>query len=320
MTFASSTDGIERRLRGACILLVCAALGACGGGGGSGDAGMTTSGLLPAAPTAGTVLAADAGTVRPLAASGRWEYHGTDRVPGVPPVVYRNLVVHRGAAGTSVEERSSNGFNEGESISMPQRSGSDIVSPIEIAFPGQPTETLQWPELRSPVRTGDQWTLYDRRLRGVYPDLDGDQRAEDGDFVFYARVVGLETVSLPSLGQVEAVRVDYTALQRPRFSQSGNPGAVVVSVVQTNWFAAGIGIVQVRLDEPTDSPGGRRVREEVLLGFDRGEAAAGLGAVRTVTASGVPMAPKPESLMKSIISRAFCPGIDICGKAAISWK
>ena len=43
-------------------------------------------------------------------------------------------------------------------------------------------------------------------------------------------------------------------------------------------------------------------------------------SIWAVHMSGVPMAPKPESLMKAIISFTFDPGIDICGNAATSWK
>ncbi|HEV8689497.1 MAG TPA: hypothetical protein VGQ91_04305, partial [Ideonella sp.] len=62
---------------GAAAALLSGLLAGCGGGGGGGDE-RTTSGLVPAAPTPGATLFADATVLRPLVPGASWSYSGTD--------------------------------------------------------------------------------------------------------------------------------------------------------------------------------------------------------------------------------------------------
>jgi hypothetical protein len=288
-------------------LLTITLAGCGGGGGGGGDAPpppapppvSTTSGLIPAAPAVGEVLEADAATLRPLTDGGSWQYRGTVQVGTEPASSYRNETTQR-ASGAAFEERSSNAFGEGEDTSVVRRLSDRIVSPVDIALPRLAPETVDFPQLLSPVRAGAQWTLYDRRVSNAFGDEDGDRVDETGDFAFYARVVGVETVTLPTLPALRAVRVDYIGAFRIRFSRDGST-STPVTVVQSIWYAPQVGIVQARIDEPAVGSSPRRVATEQLLGFSAGALGLGLGLgpVRPALLGSNSVAP----LILSVISR-----------------
>jgi len=255
------------------IALVVAPLGGCGGGGGGGAGGggesapapipappaARTSGLVPVAPTTGTVLQTDATTLRVLRPGATWTYSGEDRPDGTSGAVvaYTNVVVHAQAAA-GVTELSSDGLHTGEDSVNVQATAGVVKSPQSFQpVSTAPPESIDAVELRSPVRTSDQYTLYDRHFDDAGLDLDGDRKNEAFDIAVWSRVIGTEVIDLPNRRAVQTVRVDTTLASRVRFSQTGVYGAVE-QVVQSVWYATGVGIVQVQLDQPNRSAGGPR--------------------------------------------------------------
>jgi hypothetical protein len=227
--------------------LVAALLVACGGGGGgtaSSPGSGGTTGLVPAAPTPGETLVADATTLRPLQAGAEWQYRGT-RTSGGTQTPYAASVVQADGGGGRIQETSRGGsIGTGDDVVVLAAEGGSIVMREDGAFLGLPAgEQLTTVELRSPVRANDQYTLIDRA--GIPAgDLDGDARADTYDFAVWSRVVGWEDVALPALGTtLRAVRVESTALVRVRLA-SGAAAPAPQPLVRTVWYAPGVGPVR----------------------------------------------------------------------------
>lgn len=261
----------------AALLAICLTACGGGGGGGGGDGADTTppptptsSGLVPAAPALGDVLETEASVLRPLADGATWDYHGSlRRLPSDTVItVYSNRRSQRSTAA-GFDETESNGANDGESINALRAVGGRIELPSTLALPGRPPEALIGIELRSPVRVGDQYVSFDRRITDV-ADLDADGRNDAVDAAVYARVTGRETVELPSLPSVQAVRVDITTQLRVRFSRDGSVSPVDVTV-QRLWYARGLGIVRAQLEEDNDTYGSRVLAEEWLVAHRRAD-------------------------------------------------
>ncbi|MBP6676395.1 MAG: hypothetical protein KA185_14025 [Vitreoscilla sp.] len=137
---------------------------------------------------------------------------------------------------------------------------------IDFAGKGSP-ELVQFVELRSPVRLGDQFTTLDRRYTDTNIDLDGDQKPDTLEVAIFGRVEGVEPIALPNLPELTAVRVDITMRQRVTYSASGQLSPVVEVRVQT-WYASGVGIVQQRLTTPTPLGNDYSIWEEQLASWD----------------------------------------------------
>ncbi|HQC96738.1 MAG TPA: hypothetical protein PK306_13615 [Aquabacterium sp.] len=245
------------RSRGFVALMVavsCWLLTACGGGGGSGGSagvdgstGGSTSGpangsptgLLPAAPTPGATLYADATTLLPLKAGATWHYRGVAPDGSGPPY---GVLVRQSVDGADIRAtRVSSSADDDQSLTY-SVSGSTINATDPEAFgPGSP---LTYTVLRSPVRQGEQITIADRTQVPTGTDIGGDKTADAADVLIDSRVVGNETVDLPDLQQsITALRVDTTAVLRFHPS-GGGPVPPLTTTVQSEWDAAGIGIVR----------------------------------------------------------------------------
>lgn len=253
---------LSRRLGGALAMLALVALTACGGGGGDDD-GPQTSGLVPAAPPLGDTLAAQAQTLRPLMPGASWSYAGTD----AGGVAYTSTVTHA-AAVVGVTETAGNTFNGGsDSVHVAIIDG-NVVQPDAIDFDGDGIADLSNAiELRSPVRVGDQVVFFDRHIANAFSDIDRDGRAESFDYAIYSQVMGNESVALGGeLGTVVAVRVDFVTKGRLVLSGGGSPQPVISSTMST-WYAAGLGVVRRRLDDPAEDGVSRLVSDERLTGY-----------------------------------------------------
>lgn len=286
---------IRQLIRTVGVLLVLAGCGGGSGGGGDtggGGGGITPGGssgdLLPAPPALGAELASDASTLRPLRDGAVWTYRGSLQTsPTSAPVRYATTTRHVSSGAGAVTESVSNGGNEGpDSTTVALQAGrigwTDRIGP----FGTSAAETVEFVELRSPVRAGDQYTIHNRRYADGAGDVDGDARADALDLVVYGRVVGVESVSFENLPPVSAVRVDLVSRARVVPSRTGVPGAVQESVVST-WYARGIGIVRQRLSAPNDAGTGTETVDETLTAFDG--VTSGFGASEPLLQTIVPL-------------------------------
>ncbi|MFG5410307.1 hypothetical protein ABXN37_22155 [Piscinibacter sakaiensis] len=265
------------RSLGPCLLVL--SLAGCGGGGGGGGAAdpggagtgggvASATGLVPAAPSTGATLQRDASVLRPARAGHVWTYAGTAVYgTGATPVAYETVTSHA-AAASGFDERSTNPTNGGADAVTLLVDGGTVRTVERVDFAGKGVlETLSVLELRSPVVQGDQYTIVDRRYTDTAIDADRDGRPDALDVAAYARVVGRETVSLPDLPVLQAVRVDTTVLTRIRTSSDGQFSAVQASILQA-WYVEGIGIVRRRLQAPGVPASQTEVFDERLLRWD----------------------------------------------------
>lgn len=271
------------RSRFACLLVVTV-LSACGGGGGGGGsapidpgAGGGTTGLVPTAPATGATLYSNATLLRPLIDGACWQYRGTGTPGGAgTPTRYTASVSHA-LVGGSLQEAESMVFLEASGVSTLASSGASIVAQIRDPLGIGSSEVVGITELRSPVRVNDQYTQYERSDVSLDTDIDGDGHADVADVAIYARVIGNEGVELPELARtVIALKVETTALVRVKNS-SNQTQTSVGTLVQTQWYAAGIGVVRRTLSSPTTNGSvGPIAYDEVLFSWDG--VTQGLGA------------------------------------------
>ncbi|MEL4181558.1 hypothetical protein [Roseateles sp. PN1] len=242
-----------------------------GGGGGGGSPAPTVSGLLPAAPTLGTTLAEDAGPWRPLRDKSVYTYRGQHSVQGggQAPSFYANTVTQV-AQGSGMREDSTNTFNEGpDATSSPVSLQSGAIRQqiaIDLADGVKPL-ALDFVELQSPVRTNDRYVVADRRIDDIGIDADGDKKNDGMDLAAWVQVVGEETLDLPNRTGVRTIHTDTTIRARVVLT-SGALGPIVEEHLGI-WYAAGIGPVKVRRDNPHPSLANVRViDEETLVTYD----------------------------------------------------
>lgn len=263
-------------------LLAAAFMSACGGGGGSGG----VTGLVPAAPLAGATLYADAAILRPLIDGARWQYRGVEKAADGGITVRYTASVSQKSVGGSLQETGSQVFLESDDTSPVALSGGSIVSRVQDPLGVGSSEVVAITELRSPVRANDQYTLLERSDVSTGTDVDGDGKTDVADFAVYSRVIGNESVELPELARtVVAVKVETTALVRVKKSSTGE-ALPVSTLVQAQWYVAGVGVVRRTLSALSMIGGvGPLEYDEVLFSWDG--VTQGLGALGT-TAARVP--------------------------------
>lgn len=247
---------------------------------------------MPAAPATGATLYSNATVLRPLIDGARWQYRGTVTPGSVgTPTRYTASVTHA-LTGGSLQEAESMVFLEASSVSTLSSSGASIVAQIRDPLGTGSSEVVAVTELRSPVRINDQYTQYERSDVPMGSDIDGDGQADIADVAIYSRVVGDESVELPELARaVVALKVETTALVRVKNS-SNNAQPPVGTLVQSQWYAPGIGIVRRTLSSPTTNGSvGPLAYDEVLFNWDG--VTQGLGALGPTPAQ----VPKPPPLL-----------------------
>jgi hypothetical protein len=274
------------RFAAACLV---PALAACGGGGGGGSGagtssgGTTTSGLLPAAPPLGATLYADARVLRPMQDGDTWSYRGTATAyTGATPVAYLTTTAQSGTSATGATETMSNSDNTGPGSDPLSEVNGVVGSTQSVDFTGKGNPQLvNFIELRSPVQQGDQYTILDQHFTDTAIDADGDGKADALDLAIYARVAGMETVNLPNLPAMQAVRVDSFVLSRVTYSSNGQFSPIVQASTQA-WYVDGVGIVRQTASVPSKTSGGVATTDEQVTAWDG--ITAGLGAMQPVAA------------------------------------
>ena len=280
-------QSVERGFRAGLLLLlvVTLTLAACGGGGGdAAGTGTSTvpgaSGLLPAATAAGATLETDVARLRVLRAGATWRYTGVVRPVGAAARAYTNVVTHTLDA-TGVMESSTNPLDSGADSQVVRIEAGAVKIALSMADLGV-LRTIDFVELRAPVRVGDQITQFDERLADAIADLDGDGRREGLDLAIWTRVIGEEVIDLLHRPGVRAVRVDTSIAMRLRPSASTSPEQPTLTSVQRNWYMAGVGLGRSESETPSElSPGATDLVVEELESWDG--LTEGLGAMPPVT-------------------------------------
>ena len=302
------------------IVALATALGGCGGGGsGSGTSGTTqgpsptptptpplsVSGLVPAAPTVGATLYANAASLRVLRAGAVWSYHGVEKPAGELATAfnpYTNTVTHV-ASGSGVTESGTHLFNEEGESSPIRYEGGAYLSTIQIAFSENvPAQAVDVIELRSPVKVNDQYVSIDKHIADSGADFDGDKVNDAFDVAVYSTVIGEEMLDLPNRRQVKAVHVDMRLRARVKYSTTATVSPVY-EALQSTWYAPGIGIVKIRLEQPNDTAGlPNRVVTELLENWDG--LTEGLGHADTVVVAspaGSPLSGPPLQYVGDVV-------------------
>ncbi|WP_431262851.1 hypothetical protein ACQ859_22575 [Roseateles chitinivorans] len=218
----------------------------------------------------------DAAVLRPLIVDAAWHYRGIEtQANAASPILYDTTTQHLANGTGKVFETATNAGNRGaDQVTLRVESGTVTADEGLDLAPGLRV-LIQRTELKSPVRAGEQYNIHDRRIEDVGIDVDGDRRNDAMDVAVYARVVGWDTVALPSLPSVRALRVDTTLLTRVRGTVT-NLWSDVTRIETKAWFAEGLGMVQLQSDVPAMNGKGATRTVETLLGFDGGS--IGLGA------------------------------------------
>lgn len=279
---AARKQSAERGFK-AVLLGVALVLSACGGGGGAGSAGVGTapavSGLVPTATEPGATLETDVARLRVLRAGATWRYTGVVRDGSAPARAYANVVTHALAA-TGVMESGTNPLGEGADSQSVRIEGGAAKTPLQLDDLGV-TRTIDFVELRAPVRVGDQITQFDERVPDAVIDLDGDGKREGLDLAVWTRVVGEEAIDLMHRPGVRTVRVETRIAVRLRPSAPASPAQPTQTFVQRNWYLAGVGLVRTESEGPTGgSVGTTRTVVEELESWDG--LTEGLGALPPV--------------------------------------
>ncbi|MBL8329667.1 MAG: hypothetical protein JNJ71_12490 [Rubrivivax sp.] len=241
------------------------------------------SGFIPAAPQAGETLHADAALLRPLRDEALWVYRGIKSSSSGKAAysTFRQTITAAGA----FEERFSSPLDNASSVQGIQISGGAVQVRDNLGLPAgaAPASIV---ELRSPVRKDDQITLADLTGITLGEDLDQDKKADLIDLGVYSRVIGNENVELPELGRtVLALRVDVTATARIQLSSRTQPEPAV-TVLESTWYAPGIGIVRQTSSTPASGSNGAVETDERLQYWDGVATGAGLVPSAPVSRSG----------------------------------
>ena len=284
---------VFRRSLGA--LALCVAAVGCGGGGGGGGGvgggggsggvvvGGSSTELIPTAPALGATLATDAATLRPIRDGARWSYRGVYQASATSPQRrYETVTQQASTTPGAADETYSNAGNDGSGTQAISIGGGSVAYRDSIDFAGKGVaEVVNFVELRSPVRAGDQYTILDRRYSDTAIDADGDLRPDTLDIVIYGRVVGVETLTLDNLPPLKAVRVDTVIRSRVTLSKTGTATPVVEARIQT-WYADGIGIVRQATSTPVGTVSDSSSTDETLVSWDG--LTQGYGAMAAVPA------------------------------------
>ncbi len=269
---------VSTPLRSRCLTaLLCALLAACGGfsdfsndhsvvaettSTSAASSGATTVALgvdalgqptIPAASEPGAVLYASATSLRPLADEALWVYRGTRTANGQQ--LHYSSFRQVTASSAGFHERVSSPLANASRIQT-LTPGAEQIGIEQDLLLAVGTFPVRGTELKSPVRQGEQIKLAQVQMAPLALDLDGDGKQDLIDVAAWSRVVGNEDVELPELERsVRALRVDTTMVSRTHRSSQVQPDASQ-TVVQSTWFAPGVGIVRNSRTQPVASSAG----------------------------------------------------------------
>ena len=236
---------------------LAAVLIACGGGSGS-DVAVAQpplASLVPVARPVGATIAADASIFRPLKVGSKASYRGEISESNSTSInVYTSEETQSEALvnGVRVSETRSDGKGEGPSDIFVVNGTIKTVDSVDFAGKGL-AERVELIEMRSPVRIDDQWTSFERRFDDTAFDFDGDGKKDKLDVAIYSRVVGAETISLPNLPDMQALRVDTYVSTRYISSATGLPSVTAELPPVKTWYVAGVGVVRQTITTPTSA-------------------------------------------------------------------
>lgn len=208
-------------------------------------------------------------------------YRGSDEAEGAgaTAIVYSNKVNLAASSDSAYAEQNTNLFNGGAAAlgSLRVEKGEVLASGEVVFRHGTPGLAENLTELRLPVRVNDQFGTFERKRVDIGVDLDGDRINETATVAQYSRVVGNEPVDLPNRRGLVALRVD-TRLRVQITPTATKVAGPVQETLRSTWYAAGLGIVRQRLEQPNPVAGRpNRIVTEVLDQWDGG--AVGLGAL-----------------------------------------
>lgn len=239
--------------------MAAGALAAVSGCGGIDDRHDDGARLLPPAPALGATLQEDAAVLRPMIPGATWAYEAESSTSAA---AWRIDVAQR-AFQDGVQERIQPSGGGGIDVRLADRHG-DVVQFDYCELVGGGTTCDQWTELRSPVRVGDQVELVE--IDDAASDRTGDGRPDRFEYVAYRRVMGEDTVNVPALGPVRAIRID--TFVRQRTTEAGGTGEPrLVEVSGATWYAPGVGIVLRHMDMPGQMLGTRRTQDQRLVAW-----------------------------------------------------
>ncbi|WP_341728190.1 hypothetical protein [Brooklawnia sp.] len=258
-------ESLPGRIAALGIAAFAAVATGCGGGGGASTTPSSpnaSGSLIPAAPAVGATLYPTAATLRPLRAGARWVYRTDDRTQGQ---FVETVVSQTAAANGGVTETDSSDPQATSELSVEAGSGTVNFSVSLELVPNWTPVIITGPELRSPVRQGDQYDLIEQRFSNQPIDIDADGKFDTVDVASYRRVVGNELVTLPNRAQaLTALRVDTVLTIRINPSTRTTPQIASSSV--STWYAPGIGVIR-QVVASTD-PSRSFDEESLLLGWD----------------------------------------------------
>lgn len=269
------------RLGALCALATLAACGGGGGGGGS-DPGTppapSAASLIPTPPAPGATLEMDATALLPQVDGANWIFWGRQSNAAGTELLRYETRYTLTRAGNDWLLKGSNSGNGGPDDERFTVTGGEVQQVESVQFvANQPAENLRFALLRSPVRAGDQVSVFSRRVDAV-GDLDGDGKSDSLDVAAYVRIVGREDVTVASGAKVAAIRVETHFLQRPLLSKTNQAG-LTEELIGVDWLAKGLG--WVRRQAPTIAPSSITLtNDEQLVAADAGE--TGLGAAAPV--------------------------------------
>ena len=236
---------------------LAAVLIACGGGSGS-DVAVAQpplASLVPVARPVGATIAADASIFRPLKVGSKASYRGEISESNSTSInVYTSEETQSEALvnGVRVSETRSDGKGEGPSDIFVVNGTIKTIDSVDFAGKDL-AERVELIEMRSPVRIDDQWTSFERRFDDTAFDFDGDGKKDKLDVAIYSRVVGAETISLPNLPDMQALRVDTYVSTRYISSATGLPSVTAELPPVKTWYVAGVGVVRQTITTPTSA-------------------------------------------------------------------
>jgi hypothetical protein len=240
---------------------------------------------VPAAPSAGEILFADAHALRPLADESIW--------------VYRGVRTHNGQASgyssfrqvtkslTGYQERVSSPLAGGNRLRELRLQEAQIETTEQMPLAsGQSAFSMRAAELRSPVRRGDQITLLPAQSVSLKDDLDGDGKTDFAEVAAWSRVIGIEEVVLPELERtLRALRVDTHVVSSIQFSSKTLPEAAT-QVLESTWYAPGVGVIRSSRTQASAEGIGPLERDEQLQFWDGKSAGLGLVPSQPVSLTG----------------------------------
>jgi hypothetical protein len=276
-----------RRIAAASLVLMLAGCGGGGSGGSEGTSGTGTqfsaSGLIPTAPPAGATLYADATVLRPMRTGTVSRYSGVRTAyTGASPQQYDATLTQEAAGPTGATETLTNSINSDVQTLKTVISGGQVLQQELVNFTGKGAPQLvNVIALKSPVRVGDQYVSVDERFTDTAIDADSDGKTDELFVAMYSRVVGIETLTLPNLPPLKALRVDTVTASRVAFSSTGRYSELKTAS-QKSWYAPGVGIVRQLGEFPSLWGPGLDTSEEQLASWDG--LTKGLGAMPAVFA------------------------------------